>query len=93
MTELRFARALYAGEAVDAALQRFADHAAVERQATDEYWIVRVTAHREGLQRRLCGELGNHALALTVARGGPEPDPSPDPAAPELPDSSDGGGG
>ena len=71
MTELRFARSLYAGEAVDEAIQRFAAHATVEREATDDYWILRVTAKREAQQRRVCGELRNHALALTVARGGP----------------------
>lgn len=70
MTELKFHRQLYSGEAVDQAVKAFAGHAAFELQETDEHWVVRLTARDPALQRRLQGELGNYALGLTVQRGG-----------------------
>lgn len=79
MTTLRFSRALYSGRAVDEALKRFAGVATATREQTDEHWVVHVTASKPALQRRVCGELGNHALALTIARGGPTDPEPPDP--------------
>lgn len=70
MTELRFHRELYAGEAVDAAVQAFARFAEFELQETAEHWVVRFAPRRPELARRIAGELGNHALGLTVQRGG-----------------------
>ena len=65
---LRFARELYAGEAVDQALKRLADYASFDRSEEADYWVVRVTPHKPKLLRRLCGELHNHALGLTIQR-------------------------
>jgi len=70
VTELRFHRQLYSGEAVDQAVKAFAGFAAFELERTDDHWVVRLTANNPGLARRLVGELGNHALGLTVQRGG-----------------------
>lgn len=70
MTELRFDRQLYSGEAVDQAVKAFAGFAAFELEQTDAHWVVRVTPRDPKLARRLLGELGNHALGLTVQRGG-----------------------
>lgn len=70
MTELRFHRQLYSGEAVDQAVKAFARFAAFELERTDDHWVVRMRPNDPALARRLAGELGNHALGLTVQRGG-----------------------
>lgn len=71
---LNLSRALYAGNAVDSALVQFAAHATFEREATESHWVVTVTpkAARADARfvRRLCGELGNFALGLTIRDGG-----------------------
>lgn len=68
---VRFSRALYAGEAVDEALKRFGGVAAFERDEDDLDWIVVVSPKRPGAAwlRRVCGEVQNYALGLTVRRG------------------------
>jgi hypothetical protein len=65
--ELRFHRSLYAGEAIDAALQTFAGFASFERAIEGDHFVVRVTCDDA---RRVAGELANFALGLTVERGG-----------------------
>ncbi|MEM6294231.1 MAG: HxsD-like protein [Myxococcota bacterium] len=71
MSTLRFHKALYAGEAVDAALKRLQRFGRFETREDAEHWVVEVEATRADLQRRLEGELCNFALGLTVERGGP----------------------
>jgi hypothetical protein len=69
VTELRFCREVYAGEAVDEAVKtwsRFADFALSE---TDEHWVVQVTPKHEAAARQIIGEFGNFVLGLTVDRG------------------------
>ena len=66
---LRFSRSLYAGEAVDEACKRFARFASLEREQTGDAWVVTVTPKRPAQLRRLCGELANFALGLTIRRG------------------------
>jgi hypothetical protein len=68
MRELRFHRSLYAGEAIDAALQRFEGFGSFERAIEGDEFVVRVTSEED--ERRLAGELANFALGLTVERGG-----------------------
>lgn len=68
--ELRFSRILYSGEAVDEAVKAFARFASFELEQTDDHWVVRARPNDPKLARRLLGELGNHALGLTVQRGG-----------------------
>lgn len=70
--ELRFSRLLYSGEAVDQAVKAFARFASFDLEQTDDHWVVRLRPHDPALARRLCGEFGNHALGLTVQRGGPK---------------------
>jgi len=66
---LRFARTIYAGEAVDEAIKRFDRFATFEREEQPEAWVVTVIPKREAQLRRLCGELSNFALGLTIRRG------------------------
>lgn len=68
--ELRFSRGLYHGEAVDQAVKAFARFATFDLEQTEDHWVVRITPNDPKLARRLQGELGNHALGLTVQRGG-----------------------
>lgn len=68
MIELRFHRDIYAGEAVDAAVETFARFGAFELAEEPAHWIVRVTARRADRERAIAGELANHALGLTDAR-------------------------
>ncbi|PRQ05198.1 HxsD-like protein [Enhygromyxa salina] len=70
MTELRFDREVYAGEAIDEAVKtwsRFADFALSE---TEAHWVVQVTPKHEAAARQIVGEFGNFVLGLTVDRGG-----------------------
>lgn len=66
MTELRFHRELYTGEAVDEALGVFESHARLEREESETHWIVRVGSDDPELERAVVGELGNYALGLTI---------------------------
>lgn len=70
MIELRFHRELYAGEAIDAAIQAFAQVARCEREAAADAWIVRLEPLYPKHARRIVGEFGNYALAQTRDRGG-----------------------
>lgn len=72
---LRFHRTLYAGTAIDAALQRFAHLAQTtfERKEEGEYFVVEVTSTTEARTKKIARELGNFALGLTIENGGPNP--------------------
>jgi hypothetical protein len=69
--DLKFHRELYAGVAVDEAVQRYRRHIDVELSEQPDAWVVRLRALRPGLTRRVAHELANYALGLTVQRGGP----------------------
>jgi len=71
--DLRFHRTLYAGEAVDEAVQRYRRHIECELREHPEAWHVRLRALRPELTVRVAHELANYALGLTVQRGGPTP--------------------
>ncbi len=66
MTELRFHRDLYQGESVDEALQVYAAYGELARAEEERYWVVRVTGKTAERERRLCRELANYALGLTI---------------------------
>ncbi len=66
MTELRFHRALYRGEAVDEAVKRYARFGTFELAEEPEHWVVKVSAKTPARERQLAGELGNTALGITV---------------------------
>lgn len=68
--ELRFHRQLYSGEAVDQAVKAFAAFADFDLEETESHWVVRLTPRDPAHTRKLLGGLGNHALGLTVQRGG-----------------------
>lgn len=70
MTELRFPREVYAGEAVDEAVKTWSRFADFELRETEDHWIVNVTPKHEQAARRIIGEFGNYVLGLTVDRGG-----------------------
>jgi hypothetical protein len=67
--ELRFHRELYRGECVDQAMKALAAYASFERAEEASHWVVRVSASSPERERRVAGELGNHALGLTIRRG------------------------
>lgn len=66
MRELRFDKAVYAGEAVDEAVKALAGHGEFDLTEEEGVWVVKVTAKNPGLERRVAGELGNFALGLTI---------------------------
>jgi hypothetical protein len=70
MTELRFSRDVYAGEAIDEAVKTWGRFAEFSLRETDEHWIVEVTPKHEAATRQIIGEFGNYVLGLTVDRGG-----------------------
>ena len=70
MIELRFHRELYAGEAVDEAVRRFARFGAFELVEEPSHWLVRFTAKTPARERAVAGELGNHALGASAQRRG-----------------------
>jgi hypothetical protein len=74
---LRFHRTLYAGTAIDAALQRFAQVAQTTfaRSEEPEYFVVEITSTTDARTKKIARELGNFALGLTIEQGGPDREP------------------
>lgn len=70
MTELRFSREVYVGEAIDEAVKTWSDYAEFELSETEAHWVVKVTPKHESAARQIIGEFGNFVLGLTVDRGG-----------------------
>ena len=70
MTELRFSRDVYAGEAIDEAVKTWGNFAEFELSETESEWVVKVTPKHEDAARQIIGEFGNFVLGLTVDRGG-----------------------
>ncbi len=66
MTELRFHKELYPGEQVDAAATALAAYATIDRAEEPTHWVLKVTATSPERERRVCGELANRTLGLTV---------------------------
>jgi hypothetical protein len=66
MTELRFHKDLYRGEAVDAAAKALAKYATLELVEEKSAWIVRVTGKTPERELRVARELGNWALGATI---------------------------
>lgn len=69
MTELRFHRELYRGEAVDEAVRVFGRFAGLERADEPMHWVVRVSPTTAD-ERTVAGELRNYVLGLTVRQRG-----------------------
>ena len=69
MRELRLHREIYAGAAVDAALQVYAKYGRFERAEEAAHWVVRVSAKTPARERRVALELANYALGLTRRAG------------------------
>lgn len=66
MTKLSFDKTLYVGTAVDEAVKTFAKHATFELAETPAAWVVQVSAADATREGRICRELSNFALGLTV---------------------------
>ncbi len=66
MRELRFPKDVYLGEQVDAAIKTYDAFATIETLETDSAWVVRISASSRARERRVAGELGNHALGATI---------------------------
>lgn len=76
---LCFDRTLYAGSALDQALQAFASVATTVRSETETAFVVELSLRADAAPasaarrlRRIALELGNYALGLTIERGGPD---------------------
>ena len=71
---LRFHRTLYAGTAIDAALQRFAGVAntTFTRREDGDYFVVEIASTTDARTKKIARELGNFALGLTIEKGGPD---------------------
>lgn len=69
MRELRFAKMVYLGEDIDAALGVYERFGKLEREDDATHWIVRVSAASPAKERTLAGELCNYALGLGMRRG------------------------
>lgn len=71
MTELRFHREVYLGEAVDAASKVYEKFAKLTLREDGEHWVVDIVGKNAARERRVAGELANYALGLTIRdRGG-----------------------
>jgi hypothetical protein len=70
MTELRFHREIYSGEAVDEAVKTWSNFAEFALSETEQHWVVSVTSKHEAAAGRIVGEFANYVLGLTVDRGG-----------------------
>jgi hypothetical protein len=68
VTELRFHRSLYRGQAVVEATKVYAKLATCEELEDAEHWIVRVSATSPARELRVVRELANYALGLTIAQ-------------------------
>lgn len=66
MTRLSFNKSLYVGTAVDEAVKVFGPHADFQLTETPEAWVVQVTSADAAREKRVCLELSNYALGLTV---------------------------
>lgn len=66
MHELRFHRAIYRGEAVDAAAKLYAPYARIELAQEPDHWVVRIAASTPARALRVARELANHALGATI---------------------------
>ena len=73
MRTLKFHHHVYSGRAIDDALGRLARFGNIDRSFEGEYFVVHVSAGSPAKERQLAGEIANHALGLTVERGGPDP--------------------
>jgi hypothetical protein len=65
-TRLAFDKSLYAGVAVDEAVKVFGKFATFALEETPAAWAVTVTAAEPARELRVCRELSNYALGLTV---------------------------
>lgn len=69
MRTLRFPKAVYPGEQVDAAVKVYERFGTFERADEDTHWRIDVSASTPEREKRLEGELGNYALGLVVQQG------------------------
>ncbi len=68
MRELRFRKDLYDVAALDATMQVFASHAAIERTEEADVMVVRIAAQQDFDEDELAGEFGNYVLGATIDR-------------------------
>lgn len=71
MSEVRFHRELYAGAALERAIELLRSHAEITRTDDGDHVVVRIESPKAGRAQRVARELGNFALGLTIqSRGG-----------------------
>ena len=66
MMEVRFHRELYAGTALDPAIELYAKHADIARADDGEHVVVTIESAKPGRAEKVARELGNYALGLTI---------------------------
>jgi hypothetical protein len=69
MRTLRFPKAVYPGEQIDAAVKVYERFGTFERADEETHWRIDVSASTPEREKRLDGELGNYALGLVVRHG------------------------
>jgi hypothetical protein len=70
VTELRFHRTIYSGNAVDEAVKRFGPYAEFTLREDPDHWVVQLTAPTAEREARVAGELSNYALGTTIKNRG-----------------------
>ena len=66
MRTLRFPKAVYPGEQVDAAIKVYERFGTLGQSEEEGHWVVTIEASSPGRERKLEGELANYALGLTI---------------------------
>lgn len=66
MRVVKFDKAIYLGEQVDAAVKVYTRFGTLNLSDTEQAWVVEVDAGNESRDKRLAGEIANYALGLTV---------------------------
>lgn len=68
MTRLSFDKSLYLGPCVDEAVKVYGPFATFELTEAPQQWLVAVSAADPAREQKICRELSNYALGLTITR-------------------------
>ena len=66
MTELRFDKSLYSADSLSEAITTYGAFATIERSEDGDVTVLRITGKSESRERKVSGELANHALGRTI---------------------------
>jgi len=68
MTRLSFDKSLYQGPCVDEAVKVYGRFATFELTEAPQAWVVAVSAADPAREQKICRELSNYALGLTITQ-------------------------